>query len=309
MNILNFFKKEHAICEVCPFILKYSAKSCKSTAYKRRYRNLAHKLQGYEKTIHTTLTSKNINYQMLEGFDNYLKDENLRKNSIRSIFNCLHFIIKKINQRGFEVNESTYDYNVKSEETTAVSLSLDEIKRIYEYNPRNRNVAIIKDLFVVGCLTGMRFSDYSRLTSLNISGNLITRKTRKTGAIVSVPIHHVVKEIIEKYGGAFPEYTDSAQNFNLRLKNICKRVGINNKILEEYTQGHKVVRKMVKKYELIRSHTARRSFATNAYLAGIPIARIMLMTGHKTEESFFRYIKIQKKENAILLSKHPFFAQ
>jgi hypothetical protein len=33
----------------------------------------------------------------------------------------------------------------------------------------------------------------------------------------------------------------------------------------------------------------------------------MLITGHSTEESFFRYIRINRQENAAILSKHPFF--
>ena len=58
---------------------------------------------------------------------------------------------------------------------------------------------------------------------------------------------------------------------------------------------------------LVISHTARRSGATNMYLAGIPTFRIMLLTGHTTEESFFKYIRIGKEENANVLSEYPFF--
>lgn len=56
-------------------------------------------------------------------------------------------------------------------------------------------------------------------------------------------------------------------------------------------------------------HTARRSFATNAYLAGLPPISIMKITGHKTESSFMKYIKISEKENAIQLKGHEFFNQ
>lgn len=59
----------------------------------------------------------------------------------------------------------------------------------------------------------------------------------------------------------------------------------------------------------VLSHTARRSFATNAYLAGLPPISIMKITGHKTESSFMKYIKISEKENAIQLKGHEFFNQ
>ena len=57
------------------------------------------------------------------------------------------------------------------------------------------------------------------------------------------------------------------------------------------------------------TYTARRSFATNAYLAGLPPISIMKITGHKTESSFMKYIKISEKENAIQLKGHEFFNQ
>jgi integrase len=98
----------------------------------------------------------------------------------------------------------------------------------------------------------------------------------------------------------------SQQAFGATIKRICQKV-INSEVMYERTFGKTVVRKRVKKYTLISSHTARRTGATNMYLAGIPTFRIMLLTGHTTEKSFFRYIRIQKEENARMLSEHPFF--
>ena len=62
-----------------------------------------------------------------------------------------------------------------------------------------------------------------------------------------------------------------------------------------------------KKHELITVHTARRSFATNAYLMNIPPISIMKITGHKTERAFLKYIKISQEDNANKLINHPFF--
>lgn len=62
------------------------------------------------------------------------------------------------------------------------------------------------------------------------------------------------------------------------------------------------------KCELVTSHTARRSFATNAHLSGLQSIAIMQITGHKTESSFMRYIRVSKEENALSLLSHPFFS-
>ena len=97
------------------------------------------------------------------------------------------------------------------------------------------------------------------------------------------------------------------QHFDRYIKLICKKVGFDEDVLWERTIGNDVVRKTCKRYELVGSHTARRSFATNAFLSGIPPYRIMLITGHRSEKSFFKYIRITREENALTLSNHKFF--
>ena len=52
------------------------------------------------------------------------------------------------------------------------------------------------------------------------------------------------------------------------------------------------------KYQCIGFHTARRTFATNLYLKGMPTLAIMSMTGHTTEANFLKYIKVEKEEYA-----------
>lgn len=89
------------------------------------------------------------------------------------------------------------------------------------------------------------------------------------------------------------------QRMNRQLKEICKLAGIND--------VHMLDGIARKKYELVSTHTARRSFATNAYRAGIPSISIMKITGHSTERSFMKYIKISQEENARLMLKNPFF--
>lgn len=64
----------------------------------------------------------------------------------------------------------------------------------------------------------------------------------------------------------------------------------------------------LQKCELVKTHTARRSGATNMYLAGIPTIAIMKITGHKTEKEFMKYIKITEEQTAMELMNHPYFA-
>jgi len=73
------------------------------------------------------------------------------------------------------------------------------------------------------------------------------------------------------------------------------------------TKGGLRVDRKYKKHELITVHTARRSFATNMYMADVPTISIMKITGHRTEKSFLKYIRISQEDNANKLMNHPFF--
>lgn len=74
--------------------------------------------------------------------------------------------------------------------------------------------------------------------------------------------------------------------------------GIDQTIYVKKNVGGKIVIEEKKKYELISSHTARRSFATNLYLRCKDARMVMNFTGHTTEENFRKYICISKTEMA-----------
>jgi integrase len=80
------------------------------------------------------------------------------------------------------------------------------------------------------------------------------------------------------------------------------------KLIGQKAHDEKISKGDLKKWLVIRTHTARRSFATNAYLSGIPMRDIMQITGHHTTESFLRYIRVTKLETAQKLKDHPFFS-
>jgi integrase len=209
-------------------------------------------------------------------------------------------------RQGYNVDFSFEELKVKTEDANAVYLDLNELDRLNRLTGLSKSSKAVRDRFLIGCFTALRYSDFSKITTQNMIGNKIVVKTRKTGANVIIPVHPVLHEILARNGGEFPALP-SIQSFNATLKRICRRAKINDKVLYERTIGLKVVRKHLEKWTLVTSHTARRSAATNMYLSGIPPARIMAATGHATESAFFRYIRIMKEENAKILSEHPFF--
>ena len=128
----------------------------------------------------------------------------------------------------------------------------------------------------------------------------------KTGKLVIIPIHFRVMEILNKYKFDLPR-SISNQKMNDYLKIIGHKAGINDPISMSKIEGGIRVTRTSPKHELISTHTARRSGATNMYLAGISTLSIMKITGHKTEKAFMRYIQMTEEDNAIKLMDSPFF--
>jgi integrase len=95
-------------------------------------------------------------------------------------------------------------FKTVEEPTESICLTEKELKRLYELDLQdNPRLEKVRDLFIIGCYTGLRFSDLSQLTKANInkSGSVVKVNTQKTGEVVMIPLKSQVKEILLKYEG------------------------------------------------------------------------------------------------------------
>ena len=188
---------------------------------------------------------------------------------------------------------------------------MDEIEQIRSLDLSVKpGMERMRDLFLIGCFTGLRFSDFSQIKQASIvtmgENRFISLRTIKTGIRVVIPLNNAVEEILNRYNGGIPEiYTN--QGMNRILKRIGKLAGLDEPVIIRENRKGISYKLTLPKYELISSHTARRSFATNAYLSGVPSISNMRITGHRTEKAFMQYIKVSQEENAIQLAGHSFF--
>ena len=160
-----------------------------------------------------------------------------------------------------------------------------------------QQLAISRDIFIVGCLTGQRRSDYSRISKemlTTLAGRRFIGLTqRKTEKKVYIPLDYRVLQILERYGGAMPYQSRNLFNRNIRI--IGELMG--------WTWKLELNGKEQRFCDCITSHTARRSFATNAFIAGIPLSSIMAVTGHSREEHLRRYLRLDVEERGRLAAK------
>jgi integrase len=308
MPKLNFFgQKSPQPVELAKYITQYANRSRRPREYKRKFWALAEKIKEFQELRETVLMTDSFTFNLFEDFVFHLKNKhNFRNSTMRSYAAQLKTALNAAARDGHKTEMAFHEYKLKTEESVAIYLTTAEIETINALKLK-KDAALVRDRFIIGCCTGLRYSDYAKLGTENMLNGTFSLKTKKTGEKVIVPVHWMILDVLKRNNGEFPKYNSSQQNFNKIVKTICRRAKISDPVLVERTEGFKVVKKKLPKHSLVSSHTARRSFATNMYLAGVPVAKIMLCTGHRTESSFFRYIRIDKQENANELAAHPFF--
>lgn len=289
------------------FIIKYIEKSRKSASYKNMYRNIARHITDFSEYIQLPIYTETVSEEVLEEFVFFLQDKRkLMISTVKGFVERTKTMLQKASNCGYDVDSSFRDFVIRDEEIDTIFFSMTDIARIHYFSDLTTKQKEIRDYFIIGCLTGLRYSDYSRLSVDNFVDNKIVIRTKKTKTPVQIPIHPFVSDILKKYNGILPP-PRCIQYFNKAIKTICKKIGFTEKHLYERHIGLEYVSTMLPMYLFISSHTARRSFATNMFLANVQTYRIMLITGHKSESAFFRYIRITREENAMTLSGHQFF--
>lgn len=242
--------------------------------------------------------------------------KNYRYNTIPASFSLLKVWLNEAARQGLIKDETYKSYRSKSVEVDNIYLTEDEISRLYALDiPMLKSKGIIdakstieetRDLFIIGCWTGLRQSDLNHLEKalfdVEAAEPTITVITEKTSEKVSIPMHRYIKELYAKYEGKFPKMCYKSR-FNEHLKELGRLAEIDGEVIVKENRGGKVTSIKYKKYQLIKSHTARRSFATNLYLKGAPTISIMKLTGHTTEANFMKYIKVTREENAQLMQQ------
>lgn len=246
----------------------------------------------------------------IQAFKKYLLGKKRAQNTIKVYLEYINQFLKITYGLKWHKNplHEKGDITITAEDIdTAVYLTSDEILKLYnlKFTKSTEARTKVRDVFVFGCLTGLRTSDLKRTRGIVLIGNILPINTKKVGKTVHIPLNPIALEIWSKYNGQFSNLI--GRTFPTVLVTICKLAGLDEPVLWTGTRGGIKLQKQFKKYEKVTPHTMRRSFATNAYIAGVPPISIMKITGHKTEASFLKYIRLSNEENADLMVKHPHF--
>ena len=267
-----------------------------------------------------------INQSLVNKYMSFLEEKGYAKSAIDRFINCFKTLIgvaeredihNNYKARGLFRHASVKDH----EKTTAIYLTKEELEGLYNMELVGLEEEV-RDAFLIACYTGQRHSDFSQLKTscfdTIFDGKMVIRKVQtKTTTQVVIPIlDNKLKIILEKYNYKVPEIGDIVMNRYLKrigekLSHTVKSLGKDVKTIltKDEREAEKSKKKTFRrdedgnvikyKWELIVTHTGRRTCATNMYLSRKYTTReMMLVTGHKKEENFVKYIKLSLDEEA-----------
>ena len=264
-------------------------------------------LEHYLKTKNLDLKLTEFTQAHIDGFSDYLIiDREFSMNTHCKFMMDLQQLFKyavKLRKLPSEYS-SELEFDTRREDTDSIYMDdneLAEMRAIKDFDDEEQE--LVRDVFLIGCYTGMRFSDYSVIDPASIIKNRLSFIQVKTGAKLTIPVHPSVNTILSKYDYNLP-HVPANNKFNEIIKKVGEKMPcMHIPFTKQITYKREVVEVVKMKYEYLQTHTARRSFCSNEYLKGTDPLVIMAISGHKSHKSFMRYIKVSNEQFADKMEK------
>ena len=275
----------------CSILTEKGNKYSKGTI--RNYKQLLRLLFEYSEN---EIPFSKIDRQFGEDFIGFLTQKGYSKNYTGRIISRIKSIMNRAKKEGLVDVYDYMDYKVYKESVFNIFLTIEELHRMMDLDlSHDKSMEKVRDIFVFGCFIGQRISDYNTGKAFileNGDNNIKLLKIiqQKTNAKVTIPLRKEPLEILRKYNYQLPKV--SPQRINKLIKQIGLLARIDNEIEYETTVGGIIRKRRIKKYDLIKTHTARRSMITNMVISGkLNTHHMMLISGHKKEIDFYNYVK------------------
>ena len=296
-SIQGFWEYYTAFCELNHKSGKWQPSTC------QRYSVLKNLLLEFE-DINGPLSLEKINNRWYVDFKHFCEQKKKHQiNTFGRNLGLLKTFLGYCLEEGHAKNDQFKKFVVKREVTHQEVLDMNEVKRMYAFDlSENKRLERVRDVFILGCLTGMRYSDYKRIKRENIVNDVIRmREVKDKSKTLEIPLSNWAKEILEKYNYNLPVISE--QKFREYIKETARLVGFTEQVIVASRIGNTIIEESKIRCDLISTHTARRTFITIMKNKGVPDKVIMKITGHKSLSSFHRYYRPNDEDVSGFMNK------
>lgn len=258
-----------------------------------RYKNVLKKLENSIPTFYDKedITFHELTPEFIKAFDLHLKTEvGLCRNTIVRYMKCFKKITNMALAKGWMKKDAFYGYKMEQDETAPVFLTYNELQTVMNKEFTIPRLALVRDIFIFACFTGLAFVDVSTLKKEDMvqdnngdwwirKGRIKLMHQRKASSICNIPLLPVPLAILKKYennpvcikkGYCLP--VPCNQKMNSYLKEIADFCGIKKNIT---------------------THVARHTFGTTITLANnVPLQDVSVMLGHASTRMTQHYARV-----------------
>ncbi len=262
-----------------------------------------HKYEEYKQKNHKgfKLDFKTLDKKLIKEFEIYLKEGNdlagtkrgvkpRAHNTVVRYLDILFQFFREAERMGIDICKD-YDSYVNSKQPPLnVTINNEEFAQIYQYRSSNKRLENVRQLFVISCTTGFRYSDLEDLEikHIDFQERVIQRIQQKTKKPVMIALNPLLEKMLEENNYELPKPICN-QDFNRYLKELFKEIGLDRNVQTTKSVGKKLEIVDYKLYEIASSKMGRRYLCSSLY-GKVPNRTIMAMSGHQSESAFNSYL-------------------
>jgi site-specific recombinase XerD len=243
------------------------------------------KFQGKKK-----MKLQDVTYSLLINYVTFLREHyQLTDNTLHRNINFFKTFLIWNQRNGRKVPDDYKKIKITKRDTDDIALTQEEIK-ILETIKLDHRLDMHRDMFLIGVYSGQRFSDYSVFEKADVRKGMIIKRAEKTETNSYIPLHPKLEQLLDKYNWEIR--TVSSQKFNKAIQQICKKAGFVDEVKKTKYLGSKKMIERFQRWEIVTSHTARRTFITLSSEKGMPDHIIMSITGIRDPKTLKKYKKL-----------------
>lgn len=260
--------------------------STRSAQTKNAYRTLANEAEKYDKGI----TIGAITHDWIERWRASMRNDGLSENTVKGRLKALHCLTQEAIKRDLITDDPFKWITIGNMTPRKEYLTMSEIRKIENAKLDGRD-AIVRDLFILGCWSGLRWSDLSTLEEADISKGILRKRMCKTNLDVTIPISTLFwgkgQEIIDRYKPItkLSHCVSCNSTANRIIKEIAEKAGIKKRV---------------------HFHLARKSCSSNLFQMGLPMQEISMILGHSKMETTQKYYVFGKEKSLVKASSRLF---
>lgn len=273
-----------------------------------------------------SLNFDDIDLEFYRQYTAWLTRKGYTLNSLGKCIKDIKVIMTAAKDDELTTNEAykAKKFRVTAEEADNIYLTKEELEAIAEVDLSKmaKGYEIARDVFLAGCCLAQRVSDYNRLTPYNVVTEVhksigendeiikeevtyIVIDQQKENVRVRIPANKMMLGLLAKYNNHLPYIWE--QKLNQYIKVVAEMAGITEEVPITSTKGGKRETANIRKCDLVKTHTARRTGATLMYLSGMDLYDICKITGHTNIKNLRKYIKADELDVATKITKYDYF--